>query len=88
MDGAEREGGGERMHICMLTVFVGGDTVETGAAVTVQSLSKGSCTARVTQLGLTEIQLVPRATRPGDEPPLLYSSVMKGCTSATFDFEY
>ena len=61
----ERKGRGERMHICMLTVFVGGDTVETGAAVTVQSLSKGHCTARVTRLGLTEIQLVPRATRPG-----------------------
>ena len=50
----ERKGRGERMHICMLTVFVGGDTVETGAAVTVQSLSKGSCTARVTRLGLAE----------------------------------
>ena len=50
----ERKGRGERMHIGMLTVFVGGDTVETGAAVTVQSLSKGDCTARVTRLGLAD----------------------------------
>ena len=58
VDGAEREGG--EMHICMSRAFVGGrgasgDT----AAVTVQFLSKGHCTARVTRLGLTVDQLVP-----------------------------
>ena len=59
----EQKGKGENAHrhvngICR------GDTVETGAAVTVQSLSKGDCTARVTRLGLAEIQFGPRATRP------------------------
>ena len=58
MDGAEREGG--EMHICMSRAFVGGrgasgDT----AAVTVQFLSKGHCTARATRLGLAENQLAP-----------------------------
>ena len=52
MDGVEGERG-ENAHrhvngICR------GDTVEAGAAVTVQSLSKGDCTARVTRLGLAD----------------------------------
>ena len=85
MDGAEGEGG-ENAHRHVNGICRG--TVETGAAVTVQSLSKGDCTARVTRLGLAESS--SDQGRPGliDEPPLLYSSVMKGCTSATFNFEY
>ena len=63
VDGEGREGGENAdMHVNGIRR---GGAQETAAAVTVQSLSNGYCTARVARLGLTLDQLVPRVTRPG-----------------------
>ena len=45
--------GGWRMHIVYVNGIRGGGIMEPVAAVTVQFLSKGHCTARVARLGLT-----------------------------------